>query len=120
MLRFCSNGTDIFANWSGSVCNSNPLLWRKPPVSWSIGIAVVSVAAALLISRRPSFHLQSAPVSLFLCAVMISAWFDGTGMGLRISRSIIESHGGHLWAADQSPCGASFYFTLPTIIEACA
>jgi C4-dicarboxylate-specific signal transduction histidine kinase len=38
----------------------------------------------------------------------------GTGMGLRISRSIIQSHGGRLWAAANSPCGASFCFTLPT------
>jgi PAS domain S-box-containing protein len=37
----------------------------------------------------------------------------GTGMGLRISRSIIESHGGSLWAADHLPRGASFSFTLP-------
>jgi PAS domain S-box-containing protein len=42
----------------------------------------------------------------------------GTGMGLRISRSIIESHGGRLWAADNSPRGASFHFTLPTRVEA--
>jgi PAS domain S-box-containing protein len=42
----------------------------------------------------------------------------GTGMGLRISRSIVESHGGRLWAADNPPCGASFYFTLPTRVEA--
>ena len=42
----------------------------------------------------------------------------GTGMGLRISRSIIESHGGRLWAADNSPRGASFRFTLPTKAEA--
>jgi PAS domain S-box-containing protein len=42
----------------------------------------------------------------------------GTGMGLRISRSIIESHGGRLWAADNSPRGASFQFTLPAKVEA--
>jgi PAS domain S-box-containing protein len=42
----------------------------------------------------------------------------GTGMGLRISRSIVESHGGRLWAADNPPRGASFYFTLPTRVEA--
>jgi PAS domain S-box-containing protein len=41
----------------------------------------------------------------------------GIGMGLRISRSIVESHGGRLWAADNSPHGASFHFTLPAPVE---
>jgi PAS domain S-box-containing protein len=37
----------------------------------------------------------------------------GTGMGLSISRSIIDAHGGRLWAEANEPRGAVFQFTLP-------
>jgi signal transduction histidine kinase len=38
---------------------------------------------------------------------------QGLGMGLAISRSIIEAHGGRLWAKANVPQGAVFQFTLP-------
>jgi PAS domain S-box-containing protein len=43
----------------------------------------------------------------------------GLGMGLAISRSIIEAHGGRLWAIATAPRGAVFQFTLPTRSEGC-
>jgi PAS domain S-box-containing protein len=42
---------------------------------------------------------------------------NGTGMGLSISRSIVDSHGGRLWAGDNSSRGTSFHFTLPAKVE---
>jgi signal transduction histidine kinase len=42
---------------------------------------------------------------------------DGMGMGLAISRTIFEAHGGRLWATSNSPKGAVFQFTLPANAE---
>jgi len=42
---------------------------------------------------------------------------DGIGMGLSISRSIIEAHGGRLWVTPNAPHGAAFRFSLPALHE---
>jgi signal transduction histidine kinase len=48
---------------------------------------------------------------------MFDAFFTtktrGTGLGLAITRSIIQSHGGHIWATANSGAGATFHFSLP-------
>ncbi|MCM3869111.1 MAG: ATP-binding protein [Pyrinomonadaceae bacterium] len=67
----------------------------------------------LLVAVRDSgIGIQSANLEQLFDAFYTTKT-DGMGMGLAICRSIIETHGGRLWATANSPCGAVFQFTLP-------
>ena len=87
--------------------------------------SVTDRSRALLIRSRQD-ETQQVLVSVTDCGVGISAenadrlfnaFFttktNGMGMGLSICRSIIEAHGGRLWASANLPHGATFQFTLP-------
>jgi C4-dicarboxylate-specific signal transduction histidine kinase len=61
---------------------SNPLSQSKPPRILSFGLAVLSVAVALVTARLLDIYLVTAPASLFLCAIMFGTWAGGTRAGL--------------------------------------
>jgi C4-dicarboxylate-specific signal transduction histidine kinase len=63
------------------VSRFNRLLWSKPSWIWRYGVAVLLIASTLIISRWMTPHL-GFPGTLFLCAVMLSAWLGGVGPGL--------------------------------------
>jgi PAS domain S-box-containing protein len=68
---------------------------------------------------QPQFSVSDTGVGLPAEKMdqIFSAFFttkpQGSGMGLAISRSIVESHGGRLWASANSGGGATFHFSLP-------
>jgi len=56
--------------------------WRKQPVISNYGVPALSVGAVLIVGRWLDLYLHAAPVSLFICAVLFSAWFGGFRPGL--------------------------------------
>src|SRR5258707_11858033 len=55
--------------------------WSTPQPMLGYGVAFLSVAATLLVAQL-HFNLQAAPVSLFLCAIMFTAWIGGLKAGV--------------------------------------
>ncbi|MEY2412195.1 MAG: hypothetical protein QOD84_801, partial [Acidobacteriaceae bacterium] len=76
--------------------------------------SLMAESGQLLISVTDTGVGVSAEQADHIFNAFFSTKTQGTGMGLSISRSIVESHGGRLWATPNSGRGATFSFTLPS------
>ena len=81
------------------------------PRSLSVESRVNESGDILVAVRDSGTGLGSAADRVFTPFFTTKA--NGMGMGLSISRSLVENHGGRLWAMPNSPIGAVFSFTLP-------
>ena len=74
--------TESISNIPTSLSRAGLLWWSDPPAVLSYAVALLSVLVALIIARLLDTYLISAPASLFLCAIMFSAWYGGVRPGL--------------------------------------
>ena len=74
--------TEPISNIPTSLSRAGLLWWSEPPAVLSYAVALLSVLVALIIARLLDTYLISAPASLFLCAIMFSAWYGGVRPGL--------------------------------------
>jgi PAS domain S-box-containing protein len=103
LLNLIMNGIEAMT----AVTDRPRLLWMQSQVDKS-GDVLVAV-------RDSGTGLGSEPDRLF--TPFFTTKSNGMGMGLAISRSLVESHDGRLWATPNAPHGAVFSFTLPAAAE---
>jgi C4-dicarboxylate-specific signal transduction histidine kinase len=103
LMNLMINGIDAMKEVDGT---RELMITSERPENEHLMVSVSDTGAGL-----PEHHMEQIFGAFFTTKP------HGTGMGLRISRSIVESHGGRLWAANRSPNGARFSFTLPTKVD---
>jgi two-component system, LuxR family, sensor kinase FixL len=93
--------------------NAMDALNDNPPASRLVTIQVRPTGAMVEVAVSDTGHGISADNLLRVFEPFFSSKPTGLGMGLAISRSIIEAHGGRLWAESNEAGGATFTIALP-------
>jgi signal transduction histidine kinase len=78
-----------------------------------ITVAVKKDASSAVVSVRDSGKGIDAGIMPKLFQKFATKSEGGTGLGLYISKNIVEAHGGRIWAENNPSGGATFYFSLP-------
>jgi PAS domain S-box-containing protein len=93
--------------------NAMDALDDNPPARRLVTVRARHVGATVEVTVSDTGHGISADKLLRVFEPFFSSKHNGLGMGLAISRSIIEAHGGRLWAENNEAGGATFTITLP-------
>jgi signal transduction histidine kinase len=88
---------------------------RPRELAVSSGLAEPSTVLVSVEDSGPGLDPAIAPR---IFEPFVTTKSDGLGMGLSICRSIIDAHGGRLWAAPRMPHGTVFRFTVPIGVDA--
>jgi signal transduction histidine kinase len=88
-------------------------LGDNPPESRLVTVRVRPVAKTVEVAVSDNGHGIAADKLPRLFEPFFTSKPNGLGMGLAISRSIVEAHGGRLWAENRPGGGATFTFCLP-------
>ena len=93
--------------------NAMDALDDNPPARRLVTVRARPVGATVEVAVSDNGHGIPADKLLRVFEPFFTSKPNGLGMGLAISRSIIEAHGGRLWAENNEAGGATFTFTLP-------
>jgi PAS domain S-box-containing protein len=94
--------------------NAMDALNDNPPASRLVAVRTRQAGATVEFAVRDNGHGIAPDKLSSVFEPFFTSKPNGLGMGLSISRSIIEAHGGRLWAENDAAGGAIFIFTLPT------
>ncbi len=99
LLNFVINGCDAM---DGQEVDRRLLVRTRETVDGNVEVSVIDQGAGI-----PSANLER------IFEPFVTTKSTGMGLGLAICRSIVEAHGGRLWATNNSDCGATLHCELP-------